>query len=163
MTTSQNGWPVIGSSAQCKKWVIPGTGRHLILAPGAPGLVLAHFALWFHEKIEPLNTGEWDDWGWAYRPIRGSSTISNHASGTAADLNAVKHPMGRSNTFSAWQRTKIKFRLRTKYRGAIVWGAKWSRPDDMHFELSSDQRRVSRVAADLRSTKRGRRLLAANR
>lgn len=165
-TTSVNGWPVLTSSDQCKKWVIPfpagGQSRHLILAPGAPGFVLAHFALWFHAVIEPLNAGTWDDWGWANRNIRGSSSISNHASGTAIDLNATKHPMGVSGTFTAWQKFRIKTKLRTFYGGVIVWGDDWSRPDGMHFEIAAPRGKVRRVYRRLRWTQGGRLLHRAN-
>jgi HK97 family phage portal protein len=35
-----------------------------------------------------------DDWGYAERPIRGSTVVSNHASGTAIDLNATCWTLG---------------------------------------------------------------------
>jgi hypothetical protein len=35
-----------------------------------------------------------DDWGYASRPIRGTSTPSNHSWGLAIDLNATSNPMG---------------------------------------------------------------------
>jgi hypothetical protein len=35
-----------------------------------------------------------DDWGYASRPIRGTSTPSNHSWGLAIDLNASSNPMG---------------------------------------------------------------------
>ena len=161
-----NGWPLIATPASTKKWVLPGTGRHLVLAPGAPGFVLAHFAVWFHEEIERLDiTGVWDEWGWNYRPVRGFVNVwSEHAAGTAADLNATRHPMGveTSATFTTEQTARIRRRLNRAYRGAIEWGGEWSRPDAMHFELGEDRLLVTRLAKDLTRTPRGIRLRKAN-
>ena len=93
---SQNGFPVLatnhttGPLPRLRKWVIPGANRHVYLRDGSVGFLLVHFALWFHETISRLDQGVWDEWGWAVRNVRGSSTvISNHASGTAVDLNAT--------------------------------------------------------------------------
>lgn len=166
MATSQNGYPAITSSTGCKKWMLDlrGESRHLVIAPGAPGFLLAHFALWFHDTIEPLNQGQWDEWGWAYRDIRGATSLSNHASGTAIDLNAVKHPLGAQWTFKgAWRYAKIRAKLRTTYRGCIRWGGDYSgRVDEMHFEINKPRAKVEKVAARLRKTKRGRRIREAS-
>lgn len=164
--TSQNGWPLISSPSRTARVVIPGTGRHLILTPDPAGLVLAHLALWFHETIERLDRGVWDEWGWAYRPVRGSSAVwSNHASGTAIDLNATRHPMGTEplETLTPAQVARIRRRLRRRYRGLVVWGGEWSRPDPMHFELSDDPHAIRRLAGELAQTPRGRRIRKANR
>src|SRR4051812_28143633 len=96
---SQNGYPVIetnrttGSLPRLRKWIIPGTDRHVFLRDGSVGFVLVHLALWFHNTIERLDRGVWDEWGWAVRPVRGQTTgYSNHAAGAAEDLNATLHP-----------------------------------------------------------------------
>src|SRR5512133_2973321 len=116
---SQNGWPVLASS-QLRHWAIPDTALVLPLAPGPAGFVLAHLALWFHERIEPLDGPQRDDWGWAFRMVRGSSTsVSNHASGTAIDLNAQSHPLGRRNTFNSVQARALRARLVGRYEQAI--------------------------------------------
>lgn len=120
MSYSQNGWKALDSTQsgplpRLRKWVIPGTGRHLVLRDGSAGFVLIHFALWWHEKVEPLDGGVWDEWGWAARPIRGGTTTSNHASGTAMDLNATSIPLvsrstgpspstGRPGSGAGWRR-----------------------------------------------------------
>jgi hypothetical protein len=165
MSRSQNGYPVL-TRPQCRVWKMPikGQHRHFILAPGAPGFLLVHFALWFHDRIQPINVGVWDDWGWAARPIRGSSVISNHASGTAIDLNAVRNPLGRRGGFkylingktAEW---RIRYRLRVHYKGCIRWGGDYiSRADEMHFEIVAPRAKVKRVATRLRNTKRGKRI-----
>lgn len=159
--TSQNGWPL---APKTRKWIIPDTGRHLVLRDGSAGFLLAHMALWWHEELERLDLGQWDEWGYAPRPIRGSSTPSNHASATAADLNATKHPLGVAvlDTFTAAQARRIRRRLRL-YAGTLRWGGDYSRrPDAMHVELDRPLRDAERVARRLMLTPRGRRILAAN-
>lgn len=167
---SVNGWPLLSSGTtgplpRLRQWQVPGTGRHLYLRDGAAGFLLIHLALWFHERVERLDLGVWDEWGWAPRPIRGGTAPSNHGSGTAADLNATRHPMGvpTYKTFTRSQARRIRRRLKL-YRALIDWGGDWSHPDAMHFELAPGTRlaRVERVARLLTKTPRGRRVLAAN-
>ena len=171
MSTSQNGWPALtgrqsGPLPRLRRWLIPGTGRHLILRDGSAGFVLAHFALWWHERVERLDTGVWDEWGWAPRPIRGSTTVSNHSSGTAMDLNATQHPLGRPvhATFTAREASRIRRRVAwARYGGVLRWGGDYrARPDGMHVELVRPLASVERVGRRLAKTSRGRRLLAAN-
>lgn len=75
-----------------------------------------------------------DDWGYAKRKIRGSSTTwSNHAWGLAVDLNATTNPMtedSRSHTdMPPWV-------IDTASRYGLFWGGHYSgaRRDPMHFE-----------------------------
>lgn len=160
---SQNGWPTI-TAAQARKWIIPGTGRHLVLEPSHAGFVLAYLALWFHDVVERLDLGQWDEWGWAARPVRGSSDISNHASATAEDLNATRHPLGvpTLQTFTAAQARKIRRKLRFLF-GLVRWGGDYSRrPDAMHFEIVGTPAQVRVLAYYLARTPRGRRILKAN-
>jgi len=160
---SQNGWVVLNSE-QTHQWVIPGTGRWLRLSKGPAGFVLAHLALWFHKRIEPLDVDPWDDWGYAVRPIRGSSTvISNHASGTAIDLNATKHPLGVRNTFTIDQAAEIRKRLAGRYDGCIRWGGDYQiRADEMHFEIDAGPARILALADALDNSRGGQRVRFAN-
>lgn len=175
METSQNGWPVLEAD-ELRRWLIPdkrgkavrqrnGDQVVLPLARGAGGFVLVHLATWFNDVVERIDTQTVpDDWGWAPRPIRGSSTISNHASASAMDLNATRHPMGvpTRTTFTSDQVKRIHRRLRF-YRRCIRWGGDYiSRPDAMHWELDKDRRAVQLLAAVLRITPRGRRVVALN-
>lgn len=166
MNYSQNGWPaLVQNSRLLHKWVVPGTDRYFVLRNGSAGFILAHFIMWFHEKIEKLNkSGEpWDEWAWAYRSVRGSSnTISNHASGTAVDLNATKHPLGVSGTFPRFKRARIHVRL-VLYRNCIRWGGDYTRrKDEMHFEINDAMPGVEFVARRLANTPRGIKILDAN-
>lgn len=46
-------------------------------------------------------------WGYNYRIISGSTSFSNHASGTAIERNAPRHPLGASGSFSSAQGSRI--------------------------------------------------------
>lgn len=163
MATSQNGYTVPTLSPRV--WRVPGTDVTIPLRGGAAGFVLIHLALWFHEKIEPLTGPVRDDWGIALRTIRGDETdLSNHASGTATDLNATRHVLGRRGTFKVWQYVKIKARLAIAYRLVIRSGAYYHvRADEMHWEINAGTVRLERLARRLVKTPRGRRILAANK
>jgi hypothetical protein len=99
------------------------------------GPLLAAFAAEFHELIEPIDEGTFDDWAYAYRMVRGNPTkLSCHSSGTAIDLNATKHPLGKAGTFPA-EKIPMLRALAKKY--GLKWGGDFkSRPDDMHFEVT---------------------------
>jgi len=171
MATSQNGWPVLAAdSPKLHTWVIPAKGgdSRIRLRNGSAGFILAHFLLWLAEVIEPLSGKVLDDWGYAFRPIRGqSSGYSNHASGTAADANATQHVLGRSGTFAYRVKGRVAAaRIRTRlrfYGGAIRWGGDYSgRKDEMHFEIVAALGVCEKVARRLMKTPRGRRILKAN-
>lgn len=174
MSTTVNGWPVLDSDTtgplpRLRKWIVPDIDRHFLLRDGSCGFVLMFVIVWFHEKIERLDLGVWDDWGHAVRPVRGqTSGYSNHAGGVAADVNATRHPLGvpAVDTFTSAQIRWIRLRVRL-YRGVVIWGGDWSRPDGMHFELAGPSTgvnlpQVERLARLLMATPRGRRILAAN-
>jgi hypothetical protein len=160
---SQNGWPVL-DLRHTHLWVIPDTQRHLRLAPGPAGFLLTHLALWFHEVVESLDAGPWDDWAYDVRHVTGSSSVwSNHSSGSAVDLNASLHAYGQRNTFRADQVRAIRTRLERAYGGAIRWGGDYkTTPDEMHFEIALGLDPVAQVAARLRNSPRGLRVRSAN-
>ena len=170
MAKSQNGYSAITSTSGTKNYIIPikkkfGPRRNVRLRGGNSdsAIILAHWALRFAEIVErPSRT--FDQWGWAYRDIRGDSDLSNHASATAIDLNATQHPLGVSahKTYTPKQIKRIRRSLKRVYKGSIVWGGEWSRPDAMHFEMSGNGAKAKKVAKRLRKTPRGRRVLKAN-
>jgi hypothetical protein len=154
MRTSQNGWPASKDpeEIQIVSKRVPGTGLKLrVAAPVAPLLIA--FARDFHKEIERINEGQLDDWGYAYRDIRGASTLSNHASGTAIDLNATQHPLGAENTFTDEQARSIR-RLCRKY--GLRWGGDYrNRKDEMHFEIAMNAAQVANLIRTLRLEKDG--------
>jgi hypothetical protein len=164
---SQNGWPVLqDGDPNLYTWRIR-TKSGLVtlrLRNGSAGFILAHLAMWFSDTIEPLFGKLLDDWGWAYRPVRGQTEgFSNHASGTAEDLNATQHPRGVDRTFSDAEITKIHKRLKF-YRNVVRWGQDYqhSPKDGMHFEIVQSLHVVEGVARFLMITPRGRKLLKDN-
>ncbi len=147
---SQNGWTGNDRSV-IRTWTVPGTTTRVALRDGDCGLILTDLAAWFHRNVEPIDRGQPDDWGYAERPIRGGVELSNHASGTAIDLNATRHPLGRSGTFTAAQAARIRSRLRV-YGGVVRWGGDYSgRVDEMHFEINAGSAAVARVASSIRA------------
>jgi hypothetical protein len=168
MARSSNGWVVLDSGTTgppLRHWQIPTVNRKLMLRDGSAGFLLVHLAMWFDQKVERLDAKEqYDDWAYAKRPVRGAQVYSNHASGTAIDLNATKHPMGVAtrSTFSNAEIEKIHARLRF-YRGTIRWGGDYqNRPDAMHFELNKGIASVESLARTLSTSPRGKAVLAAN-
>lgn len=167
MATSQNSWPVLTSGSDLlHTWTIPARNGavRLTLRNGSAGFLLCHFLLWYSENIEDL-TGSHpaDDWGYAYRAIRGQTTgFSNHASGTAADANATEHPLGKKGTLTSAERAKIAQRLKV-YEGCLRHGAFYSgRVDEMHVEINASLAECERVARKLDDSRRGTRILDAN-
>lgn len=164
MPLSQNRWETLVRS-ECHDWVIHPTVPRIPLVRGPGGFLLAHFALWHHQVVESLGGRVHDDWGYAYRPVRGSDFgWSNHASGTAMDLNATAHPLGVRNTYSAEQIRTIRARLRGRYDDRIRWGGDYERrADEMHYELDCSPVEARALADRLRDTPRGWRLVTRNR
>ena len=134
--TSYNGYPASKDPQEIgiKSYSVDGTALRLRCADSV-GPLLAAFAAEFHKLIEPIDGGTLDDWGYAFRMVRGSTDrLSCHSSGTAIDLNATKHPLGKYDTFPAEKVPMIRA-LAKKY--GLKWGGDFkSRPDDMHFEVT---------------------------
>src|SRR5699024_11367681 len=86
----------------------------------------------FHSEVESL---VWPgNWGYAERKIRGGASLSNHASGTAIDLNAPRHYLGARGTFTKKQVRAIR-KILSDVGGVIRWGGDYrNRKDEMHFE-----------------------------
>lgn len=145
---SQNGFSANDRSV-IASYALPG-GR-VALRAGDVSVVLLWVANRFHEQVEPL---EWPgNWGFAERLIRGSSTtLSNHASGTALDLNAPQHPLGTdpSANFTVAQIDRIR-EIVDYCEGAIRWGGSYTgRRDPMHFEANAGAAVMKRIADKIR-------------
>jgi hypothetical protein len=135
--SSYNGYPASKDpdEIKVKSYQIKGTTLKLRCAESV-GPLLAAFASEFHELIEPLDAGPLDDWGYCYRMVRGDATkLSCHSSGTAIDLNSIKHPLTKVGTFPAEKVPMIRA-LAKKY--GLKWGGDFrSRKDEMHFEVET--------------------------
>ena len=135
MLTSYNGYPASKDpdEIKIKSYPVKGTALKLRCAESV-GPLLAAFAAEFHELIEPIDNGGLDDWGYAFRMVRGTTDkLSNHSSGTAIDLNATKHSLGKIGTFPAEKVPMIRA-LAKKY--GLKWGGDYvNRKDEMHFEV----------------------------
>lgn len=149
METSYNGWPAAKDPVEIgiMSYSVKGTDRKLRCAQSV-GPLLVGFAAEFHELIEPIDQGTYDDWGYAYRMVRGDSTkLSCHASGTAIDLNATQHPLAAVGTFSSAQVPMLQA-LCKKY--GLKWGGDFkNRKDEMHFEIAISKAKAAALITQL--------------
>lgn len=140
--TSYNGWEASKEPAhiKIKSYAIPGTSLKIRCAEAVAPLIVG-FCKEFNELIEPLDGGQLDDWGYAFRMVRGTTNkLSNHSSGTAIDLNATKHPLGKIGTFPAEKVPMIRA-LARKY--GLFWGGDYQqRKDEQHFEINVSPKKV---------------------
>lgn len=152
MAQSQNGYGAFtdyGNPGLVSNPTVPGTTVKILggLRAGPVATVLLYVARRFNETVEPL-VQEKGLWGFGPRTIRGSSTtLSNHASGTAIDLNSTEHSLGFQDTFEPWQVVAIVAIL-ADCSGVVRWGGHYSgRKDEMHFEINADEAQVAALAA----------------
>jgi hypothetical protein len=133
---SHNGWKASKDAAEIKIISVPIEGTKIkVRCAETVAPLIAGFCKEFHELIEPIDGGQLDDWGYAFRMVRGSTDkLSNHSSGTAIDLNATQHPLGKSGTFPSEKVPMIQA-LAKKY--GMLWGGDFRhRKDEMHFEIA---------------------------
>jgi D-alanyl-D-alanine carboxypeptidase len=149
VSKSQNGWPVAARDQQDE-----GTYAGVRFPNGILAGDVATIARWqlarYAAVVEPLVQGTC--WGWFVKAIEGSTTISNHASGTAWDVNADQHPMGRpaSANMSADQIRQCRA-LVTAADGVLRWGGDYTgRPDPMHWEIVGTRTEVAALAAKIK-------------
>jgi hypothetical protein len=146
---SQNGWPAskIRSEIGIESFPVPGTKIKLACAKAVAPLLVG-FAAEFHELIEPIDEGTPDDWGYCFRMVRGRiNDLSNHSSGTAIDLNATRHRLGRFGTFEP-EKIPMLIALTKKY--GLRWGGNYAgRKDEMHFEVALSGAKVALLIGSL--------------
>lgn len=124
MPTSINGWPVLPTnSSKLDTFVIPGTNRKITLRADIAPILLA-LAAEYDKKIASVDGGTFDDWGYAYRGANASNKWSDHASGTAMDLNSSQEGRMGSGPYSWWKNYNRYLKakaLKAKY-GVVIWG-----------------------------------------
>ncbi|GGL24109.1 peptidoglycan-binding protein [Phycicoccus endophyticus] len=148
--TSQNGWPA-GTSSQLPlaSLSVGGATFPAGVRTGDVYTVLSYVARQVNATVEALYSP--GCWGHSYREISGSTTLSNHSSGTAIDVNAPDHPLGASGTFTSAQVAAIRTILQ-RCNGVVRWGGDYSgRKDEMHFEINvgPGDSRLATLAASL--------------
>lgn len=150
MALSQNGYsvPLSGKTRSATLTQITVPGGKLEVRKGDVATIFKWFATYYNAHVQTLH---WPgNWGFNVRPVRGQITgYSNHASGTAIDLNAPLHPQGTRATsnFTAAQIAEVR-RMLAYCGGVIRWGADYTsaRPDPMHFEINASPARVHALA-----------------
>jgi hypothetical protein len=148
---SQNGWPASTDPAAIgvRAFTVPGSSVSLKVKAGDVSTVLLYVASRFHDEVEPLKQST--SAGYSYRTIGSSGVLSNHASGTAVDLNWGDHPQGRTGTFTAAQEAVIRDILLAT-GGVVRWGGDYrTTVDEMHFEINvpPGDPSLARVAATI--------------
>lgn len=142
MAVSQNGWTANDPSRVSRRDV-PGTEVELTVHNGPAGDLLLRVAALFDRDVQNIDNarGALDDWGYAERPIRGGTTLSNHASGTAIDLNATRWPLGSQPSVNLDDgQIKLVRQMIGLTGGVVRWGGDYSgRKDPMHFEINDGQ------------------------
>ena len=150
MIQSHNGWKASKDAAEITIISVPIEGTKVkVRCAKAVAPLIAEFCKEFHQLIEPIDEGALDDWGYAFRMVRGSTDkLSNHSSGTAIDLNATKHPLGKVGTFSPEKVPMIRA-LAKKY--GLKWGGDYKgRIDEMHFEIELSEAKVAALIGSLK-------------
>jgi hypothetical protein len=154
--TSQNGWAVYDDTTHFTRVKVAGVGFWAANADVAT--VLADFTQRYNDTIESITlpvkeAPGYDDWSYAVRPVRGQTKgYSNHASATAWDLNATRHPRGVDGTYPGDLRPKLKA-LVARYNGVLRDGEFYttSTIDGMHIEINAGPDAVKAEADRIRS------------
>ena len=147
---SSNGWLASKDAAELHIVSVPIEGTKIkVRCAKAVAPLIAGFCKEFNELIEPIDGGALDDWGYCFRNVRGSTDkLSNHSSGTAIDLNATKHSLGKIGTFPPEKVPMIRA-LAKKY--GLKWGGDYKgRADEMHFEIELGEAKVAALIGSLK-------------
>lgn len=154
MLVSQNGYPANDPSLVSSRFV-PGTTRKLTVRNGPAGDLLLWVAAQFDKLVEDIEQGILDDWGYAERTVRDGTDLSNHASGTAIDLNATSHPLA-TDPLANFPKSEINaiHGIIGRTQGCVRWGGDYTgRKDGMHFEIVDTEKRCAIVLSKLTEVK----------
>lgn len=156
MPNSYNGWPASKNPASIginPNWAPLGHKFPGGVKSGDVETVFTYLVTQLHERVEPIDRDAVkDEWGYVYKQSANSpKLVSCHASGTAIDYNATRHPNGRIRTWSPGQVAEIRKILAEC--GVIRWlGDATGTPDEMHFEIKGSAFDVAAAAKRLTST-----------
>ena len=143
--TTPNGWPAWknGEKGDLVTVNVPGVKTPMYVARDAAA-ALGAMVRWWHQHVGPVRLlGSHN-----YRVINGTTTLSNHSSGTAVDINGCwagadgSLPSGCSHPYLKYTvnpRLKPAIRAKAKELG-LRWGGDYrkERVDEMHFEVNMD-------------------------
>lgn len=157
METSYNGWTASASPADfggIEPLVIAGESFAPGVRKGDVHTVFSHLVTQIHTRVEPVYAPGWheaDDWGFSYRQNRNANNLSCHASGTAIDFNATRHPNGvaTAKTFSAAQIAECH-KILAELGNLVRWGGDFTGTvDSMHWEIIGTPGQIATLAANL--------------
>ncbi|MDK4729332.1 M15 family metallopeptidase [Rhizobium phaseoli] len=116
--------------------------------PGQKWQVYKPAAAAFEGLLKDLAAGGYplkSSGGFNYRNIRGGNNLSQHAFGTAIDVNASANPFLSRGAQVVTDLPANTAELAKKY--GLEWGGTWSRPDAMHFEWMGNGQPQTMVAS----------------
>lgn len=123
---TENGWPMVNADKCVSVQVVPAAKRVPLLR-GDVATILNAWIIMYDREVEPIRS---QVWGWS---PDNDVWNSNHMSGTAIDIHAPWYPWG-ARKMPDHIKQKV-FALLEKFDGVIFWGAGWSRPDEMHYQI----------------------------
>lgn len=123
---TENGWPMVNADKTVSVQVVPAAKRVPLLR-GDVATILNAFIILYNREVEPIRS---QVWGWS---PDNDVWNSNHMSGTAIDIHAPWYPWG-ARKMPAHIKQKV-FALLNKFDGVIFWGAGWTKPDEMHYQI----------------------------
>jgi len=140
MPKSENGWEVIKDQSDKTLTVVrlAKSDIPLRLHKDAAKL-LAYVAVRFDKEVSALKQGNkpgfQDEGGYSYRKIGNGPKWSNHASGSAIDLNWQKYPMFRRKMTK--KQVAACEAIVADCEGLVRWGGHYKTAvDQMHFEVA---------------------------
>lgn len=150
MMLSQNGYTGVetyGDPLLISNPTIPGTSIKVLggLRKGPVAEILLYTLGRINREVRAFRSQEQGFWGYNYRPIRGATQLSNHASGTAADFLAADLPLG-VEPDRVMTKTEIAAlrSIAADLDGLVRFGAFYTgRKDPMHIEVVADEHELA--------------------
>ena len=141
MALTRLGWDVLEPSSNRLtnlSWI---TGK---VRSGDAYTILNEYCRRYNAEVEPITKAH--SWGYANRPVRGATVASEHSAGVAVDLNAPKHGLGMTGTFTRAQEVALD-KILADFDGVIRHGKDYAgRKDPMHAELQGGVAKLAAVA-----------------